>query len=73
MRMIYGDRKGPVREFHAGSGYWSQDSAVQVVATAEPPTQISIRWPGGKTTTSDVPAGAREIVVEGNGAAKVVK
>ena len=30
--MIFGQRQGPVREIHAGSGYWSQDSSVQVLA-----------------------------------------
>jgi hypothetical protein len=40
---------------------------VSVLATPETPTQIQVRWPGGKTTTNDVPAGAREIVVEENG------
>ena len=73
MRLRSGQQTGRAREIHAGSGYWSQDSAVQVLAAAGPPTQIWIRWPGGKTTTSDVPAGAREIVVEENGAARVVK
>jgi hypothetical protein len=30
----------------------------------EIPTQIWIRWPGGKTTTGNVSAGAREITVD---------
>ena len=44
----FGQRHGPVREIHAGSGYWSQDSAVQVLGIPEPPAQIHVRWPGGK-------------------------
>src|SRR6059058_4125237 len=35
MRLSFGTRQGPIREVHAGSGYWSQDSAVQVLGTAE--------------------------------------
>jgi hypothetical protein len=70
IRLRNDQQTGPAREIHAGSGYWSQDSAVQVLAADGPPTHIWIRWPGGKTTTSDVPAGAREIVVEENGAVK---
>ena len=31
MRPIFGQRMGPAREIHGGSGYWSQDSAVQVL------------------------------------------
>jgi hypothetical protein len=67
MRLFFGEPAGPLRELHAGSGYWSQDSAVQVLATPQPPGQIWIRWPGGKTTTSTVPAGAREILVNQSG------
>jgi hypothetical protein len=40
---------------------------VQVMGCPEPPTQIWIRWPGGKTTTSPVPAGAKEIMVDTDG------
>ena len=57
----FGSRAGPVREIHGGSGYWSQDSAVVVLATPEKPGSIVVRWPGGKVTTSVVPAGAREV------------
>src|ERR1041384_830097 len=63
IRMIFGNRYGPSRELHAGSGYWSQDSAVQVMGTAESPTQVWVRWPGGKQTVANVPATAREIRV----------
>ena len=49
---------GPAREVHAGSGYWSHDSAVQVM---KPGAQLTVRWPGGKTTTMNIPEGAREI------------
>jgi len=60
---LLGNRGGPLREIHAGSGYWSQDSAVQVMASPQSPKEVWIRWPGGKTTTSAVPSGAREILV----------
>ncbi|MDB6041034.1 MAG: ASPIC/UnbV domain protein, partial [Verrucomicrobiales bacterium] len=49
MRLLYsGERKGPCRIVQAGSGYWSQDAAVQVLGLAEPPVSLWIRWPGGK-------------------------
>src|SRR2546429_6379395 len=70
MRLIYGERKGPVREIHAGSGYWSQDSAVEVLGTPQVPTQIWVRWPGGKSTTSALPQGAKEISVDQEGRVK---
>jgi len=60
-------KMGPLREIHAGSGYWSQDSAVQVICSFEPATAIWVRWPGGKVTTSALPAGVREIQIDQNG------
>lgn len=63
MRLFFGQKPGPVREIHAGSGYWSQDSAVQVLGTPETPTQIWVRWPGGKTVTVDLAPTTREIEV----------
>jgi hypothetical protein len=45
-RIVYGDRMGPVREIHAGSGYWSQDGAVQVFGLAATPSAVWVRWPG---------------------------
>jgi hypothetical protein len=54
---------GPARELHAGSGYWSQDSAIQVLAAPEPVSEIQVRWPGGATSTSAVPPGAKEIAL----------
>ncbi|MBI2948736.1 MAG: VCBS repeat-containing protein [Verrucomicrobia bacterium] len=64
IRLIYPDgRNGAVREIHAGSGYWSQDSDVTVLGKAAEPVKLWVRWPGGKTTVMDVTAGAREIEV----------
>src|SRR5262249_8745496 len=40
LRLLAGDKAGPVREVHAGSGYWSQDSAVPVLASPKPPTRV---------------------------------
>ncbi|HKP13640.1 MAG TPA: CRTAC1 family protein, partial [Blastocatellia bacterium] len=73
VRLIFGSRSGPAREVHAGSGYWSQDSAAQVLGTPETPTQIWVRWPGGKQTTSNVPANAKEIRVAADGGVSVVQ
>ncbi len=72
LQLDFGQRKGPVREMHAGGGYWSQDGAVAVLALPEAPGQILIRWPGGKATTSAVPAGAREIEVDAAGKVTVL-
>ena len=72
-RLKCGQRQGPAREMHAGSGYWSQDSVVQVLAAPEKPTQLSVRWPGGKITSIDLPSGAREIQVDFDGNLEVLR
>lgn len=72
VQLMYGARSGPVREIHAGSGYWSQDSVVQVLGGSETPTRVWVRWPGGKITTSDVPAAA-EIKIGFDGSVAVVR
>jgi hypothetical protein len=70
VRLRFRERWGPAREVHCGSGYWSQDSAVQVMGTPEPPTAVWVRWPGGKAQQVDVPRGAHEVKVVMNAEAK---
>lgn len=67
LRLKFGETLGPLREIHAGSGYGSHDSAVQVLGTPAVPTQIWVRWPGGKVTVSEVPSGAQSIQVDSAG------
>jgi len=69
-RTISGGKPGPMRAVHAGSGWWSQDSAVLVLMPGE---EIEVRWPWGKTVKAAVPAGAREIEVDQAGAVKRIK
>ena len=45
----------------AGSGYWSQDSTVQVLSVPRAATSLWVRWPGGKITTANLPPAAKEI------------
>jgi hypothetical protein len=73
MRLVFANRTGPAREIHAGSGYWSQDSAVQVLATPEPPIQLWIRWPGGKAVTVDLPTASKEIEIKTEGSLKLIR
>jgi hypothetical protein len=62
IRIGYGARMGPVREIQAGSGYWSENGAVQVFGLSGIPTAVWIRWPGGAEARIPVPPGAREVV-----------
>jgi hypothetical protein len=63
MRLRYGEAVGPVREIQAGSGYWSQNGAVQVLGRAREPTALWVRWPGGGEQTFPLARGQREITV----------
>ena len=63
MRLRYGETAGPVREIQAGSGYWSQNGAVQALGRAGEPTALWVRWPGGGEQTFPLARGQREITV----------
>jgi hypothetical protein len=63
LRLQSGSQRGPLREIHAGSGYWSQESATQVLARHGAPETLTVIWPGGQGTTVNVPENAREVVI----------
>ena len=63
VRLVFGDRMGPVREIQAGSGYWSQNGAVQVLGYSTTPDAVWVGWPGGGESRVPIPNGAREVVV----------
>jgi hypothetical protein len=73
IRLLNGEKAGPAREIHAGSGYWSQDSAVQVFGVPVPPTQVRVRWPGGKEVSGMIPIGAREIAIDPAGKVSLIR
>jgi hypothetical protein len=64
LRLVYGAGMSPVREVQAGSGYWSENGAVQVFGRSGTPTEVWVRWPGGSETRTKVAPGAREVVVK---------
>ncbi len=68
------ERVGPAREVHAGSGYWSQDSAVQIFAPRERIRKVQVRWPGSSEwKATDVPAEAREVAIDIGGKSTVLR
>jgi hypothetical protein len=73
LRCVGEGKSGPAREIHAGSGYWSQDSAVQVLSRSEVMRQIWLRWPGGQTNLVTLPAGGRELTVDMSGTTRTVE
>jgi hypothetical protein len=70
LRLRYRNSEGPVREIHAGSGYWSQDAATQVLGRKESSASLWVRWPGGKTAIYEIPDEAREATVDISGRTK---
>jgi enediyne biosynthesis protein E4 len=64
LRLKSNGRFGPAREIHAGSGFWSQDAAAQVMSAPGAAVEIEVRWPGGTTISTPIPPGARAITVD---------
>lgn len=65
VRLIYADdRKGPVRLVQAGSGYWSQDAAAQVLGFNARPVSLWIQWPGGREQITPLEKDAWHLVVD---------
>ncbi len=73
LRLEQGGVPGPAQEVHGGSGYWSHDSVVQVMALREGAARLHVRWPGGAMATNDVPVAAREVSVGAGGKLTVVR
>ena len=67
VRLKFGTRWGPARSVTAGGGYGSQDSTTVVMGGPGTPTAIRVRWPGGKVTEAELGAGARDVIVSGDG------
>ena len=63
VRLRFARGPGPAREIHAGSGYWSQDSPVPVLALPADPVALEVTWPGGRFQSILVPPGATEVRV----------
>src|SRR2546427_635781 len=64
LRVVYEGSRGPAREVHGGSGYWSEDGAIQVLGleAGKRPVALWIRWPGGREASVALAPGQREIV-----------
>jgi hypothetical protein len=63
-RLKFADGWGPAREVHAGSGWWSQDSACTVLSMPSRPEAIQVRWPGGRRTEQTVEPQSSEVIVK---------
>lgn len=63
VRVMAKGKAGPMREVHAGSGYWSMDGAVTVMGRIPGADAIRVRWPGGAVQTVTLDANATEVRV----------
>jgi hypothetical protein len=73
VRLQFGERYGPMRELHAGTGYWSQNSPVVVLAKPSSPSRLWVRWPGGRVTETPITADSSEVVMDTQGQLRVVR
>ena len=61
LRIMAKGAAGPVREVRAGSGYWSMDGAVTVLARIAGADAVRVRWPGGAEQTVALVDGQLEL------------
>lgn len=64
---VNGSQRGPAREIRGGGGYWSQDSPLMVLSQPSKGSALVVRWPGGLTTTNQIPSGASAVTVDAQG------
>lgn len=65
IRLVYEDgQTGPRREIQAGSGYWSQNSATQVMGQAQNVAAIEVYWFDGTRKTVYTKEGQANYVIE---------
>ncbi len=68
LRIVSGGTRGPVREIHAGSGYWSMNAATVVLARSASMTGVAVRWPGGVEQVVRLAPEQREVRISANAA-----
>ncbi len=64
LRVIAGGTRGPVREIRAGTGPWSTDSPVTVLARPDGADSLWVRWPGGREQVVGIARDARDLTVK---------
>jgi hypothetical protein len=64
-RVKYSRSLGPARSFTLGSGYWSQESSVQILGlrTNDSPTGVWVRWANGAVSETPLPRDSRDLLL----------
>jgi hypothetical protein len=70
LRLGDGKKWGQARLVCGGSGYWSQNSVVQVMHRGPAGDRLQIVWPGGKRTEVVLPRDAGEVLIGESGVLK---
>jgi hypothetical protein len=63
VRPRYGTQDGPTQEIRATAGYWSKDSATVFFSGLRRPTELRLRWPGGREQIVPVPTASNRLRV----------
>ncbi len=64
VRLMYADGSaGPVRYIQAGSGYWSQNSTVQILGVSGTPEAVEVTWFDGRVDQIDIDPGQMDYVI----------
>jgi len=71
VRWLDGNTAGPAMNVAGGGGYWSQDSATVVLHPRRSVRSVQVRWPGGRTTATEIPPAASEAVIAADGSLQI--
>lgn len=63
LQLVSAGRRGPVRELHAGAGYWSMDAATTVLALPTAAESLYVSWPQGQTVAVPIRGAPKQIII----------
>jgi enediyne biosynthesis protein E4 len=63
LRISAHGHRGPVREIHAASGYWSMDAPTTVLALPNGADSVIVLWPGGGEAAFPIRPGQKETLL----------
>ncbi len=73
VRLRTANNAGPARTLCAGTGYWSTDSAMLVLARLPGASAVEVRWPNAAPKLSPLPPEVREVEIARDGTLKVIR